>query len=195
MDYILKRESEYGNIYSFNLDNDYFYITYHKGLDYLKENNNLIIWYTILNNKDFKTFKITKKYIELYNLIDSLYTNIVTCNIFNNDEKNSYIKNIQKYSEHPLYINNNVEYHSDNDYYNKANMFSIYKYSDDYIIKFGPNINNHTKYQVIISNNKTRYHYFNILFMKMFNDLEIIYKKSNNLTYDEYLSLKKTLNK
>ena len=144
-----------------------------------------LYWFTNYDiNKDgkYKDFTVLNNDY-LYSLIDKLYNDIKDFKIFENNDLNGHLKNINKYNNYiPLFKDNMIDYHSDGEIYDIASTLKIFKENDNYIIRFTKGYHDFSEYFVKIAKN-SRYKYFNLLFLVMYNDL--------NTNFD----IKKTLKK
>ncbi|MBR1416430.1 MAG: hypothetical protein IJ572_01260 [Bacilli bacterium] len=174
MKYITKINTESGVTFVVKILNDTFSIHY--------SNDENIYWFSSFNpnkNSYEKIFTITREYELIYDLIDKLYKDIKDCNIFLNDEKNGYIKKIDKYSKTPLFNNGIIDYHSDDGSYEKVSSLKIYKENNDYKVVFTKGYHKFIEYYIKINKSSKRYRYFYLVFLKMYQSLENIFKDNN----------------
>ena len=198
-----KIKYEKGYEFNFNLDEGIFTIIFAGNLDLYwdyKSNN-------ILEEKEKKTFLITKENYFLYSLFDKLYESVK-----NYDFKDSFInenegwletfqkdlKIIDECNEERLFKDGVIDYHSDDYPYEEASRFEIEKLEDSYKLTFhkGKTNGDFITYAVRISNSGSRYQYFNILFMEMYHKLIEYNPEYHQIHIEEYLyELKRTRKK
>lgn len=173
-------------------------------------------------------FEITKENYFIYSLFDELYNDIKDSKIFvpynepkellNNIEDNydfgTYLsedeinKSNNRYKERDIYQklfdDNEIKWHSDDDYFKRADRIIIRKTEDAYILEFiRPKISD-TSYMyrpyrsisIRFRNSGSMYEPYNIIFMRMFNKLQAYDPNCHQmhieeLTYQKKLSLKK----
>lgn len=180
-----------------------FYLKDDKKQFIISFQNNLDLYFSLVNFNNEPFFIIDKNNYILYELFNTLYNDIKNCNIFDNNKLNENYKNRYEYKK--LFNNNIIEWKSD-DYPDEiAQSFKIIKKEDNFIIEFTPLIiNNDFDYyiepqlkdwiSVRIRNSGSKYNPFNIIFMKLYNTLcnydEIDF---NQVHMEEYLLNKKKM--
>ena len=121
--------------------NDCFFF----GLD-----DNYLYFYTNYKlNMNEKVFIIENNNI-FYPFINKLYLNIKNTHLFENEEKNTYINKLNKYSNTPIIIDNMVDYHSDDEDYDFASAIKLYPKNNNLIVKFTKGSRNLNKFYVKI---------------------------------------------
>lgn len=143
-----------------------------------------------------KTFYITKDNIEIYELFEKLFIDIDTLNIFGDDnislvnEKENYrLYNFSKYNE--LYDEEKatITWYSDETSHEVANYLKIIKEEDAFKIEFHtqPYIGNYEEdfhsanyIPIRFRNSGSYYAPFNIIFMRMYNDMKQINYDNEN---------------
>lgn len=168
----------------------YYYIKNDEGTIRISFENNLDLYWTyiyegnILNTPASQSFKITKENFFFYNLIDELYNNIINDNPFGEKiKKHEY----DKFNMNKLFKNDIINWHSDDCVYEKASILEIKKQNEDYIITFHKSKEGFMSYSVRISNSGSRYGYFNIPFMNMYNKLCEYDPNYHQIHMEEYL--------
>ena len=150
-----------------------------------------------INSK--KTFEVTKENYFLYSLFDQLYNDIDTCNIYPADLEDSFtdfndqqeIAKMNMTERNMLFKNDTIRWLSDEAPEEDANSFTIVKSEESFIITFMQKYNMFTHYAVRISNSGSRYDPFNILFMRMFNELQKYDDTYHQIHIEEYMYQKK----
>ena len=173
MNYISKENSSIGYSYKICLNNNHFFI----GI-----NDKYIYFYTAYNPNNGlkeKVFEIDKKCDILFWLFEELYNDIKYSKIYENEEKNSYIRNINKYSDRKLFYNNMIDYHSDYEKYNEAARLLIYFKDGKYYVKFVKGSRNFNEFNVKIYKVASRYKYYYIAFLKMYYKLDEVMNEDN----------------
>lgn len=186
-----------------------FYIKVDEGILVITFAGNLDLYWdfkcdNLLDESDNKSFIIKKDNFFLYNLIDELYNSIK-----NYDFGNFFYKNDEEYKERfrkglidrdkrnneRLLKNDMVDYHSDDGEYDVVSSFQIKPLDEEYEITFnkGNAMDLYPTFAVRISNSGSRYEYFNILFMKMYNELIKYEPENHQIHIEEYIyQLKRT---
>lgn len=159
-------EREY-KTFTFNRNNKEFIIAFSGALD---------LHFMLQNFGDKPYFIIDKDNYIIYELFDKLYNEIKNCNIYGNvmlEPKDRY---------ELLFKDDIIEWRCDDFPYDIAPYFNIIKEEDYYIIRFNqciyddkidwqyPFISDNI-ISVRIRNSGSRYHPFNISFMKLYNSL------------------------
>jgi len=145
-------------------------------------------------NDDKCDYIITKNNYYFYSLIEELYDSIKNYRAYNNELNDIYknIREFDKYNDKKLFKNNKIDYHSDDDVYEKASRLLIERVDEDFKITFIRNKNNHfNTFFVGICNSGSRYRPFNINFMTMYNKLKEYDKENHQIHIEEYLYKKR----
>lgn len=141
---------------------------------------NLDLYFSLSNFNNEPYFIIDKSNYIIYELFDNLYNDVKNCNIYNDSEIYKDYKNRYEYKE--LFKNNIITWKCDDYPIEIAPSFNIIKEKDKYIIKFNPIIKNEefsnmfmfqlkNRISIRIRNCGSRYHPFNLIFMKLYNSL------------------------
>ena len=156
------------------------------------------LYWTIFckDNDEEKNFYITKDNMEIYELFEKLFIDIDTLNIFDDDnislenEKDNYRQNnFSKYNELYDEVNNTITWYSDETSHEVANYLKIIKEEDAFKIEFHtqPYIGNyeedfHSENYIPIRfrNSGSYYAPFNVIFMRMYNDMKQINYDNKN---------------
>lgn len=158
------------------------------------------------------TFTITKENYAIYSAFERLYSDIEACNVFKKYKKNTEtesvehlpyeedfsselnesLKKYRKYGEESLFKGGVIEWHCDDEPYNEANVLTISKRNDEFIVDIASN----SRYlfginSVRIRNSGSRYEPFNIVFMRMFNELQEYEPKCHQIHMEEIAYQKK----
>lgn len=197
---IRKSWDEHTKTYIINFLNNHQIINIYFG-------GNLDLYWSYHDNEPFnfdsintrKSFEVTKENYFLYSLFDQLYNDIEGCNIYSNNQENivNEFKEQQKvyrkrsFEYYKLFNNNAIKWLSDEAPEENANSFTITKSEDSFIITFIQKYNMFTHYAVRISNSGSRYDPFNIIFMRMFNQLQKYDDKYHQIHIEEYMYQKK----
>lgn len=138
-------------------------------------------------------FNILSSDGEVYRLFDNLYNDILNKNPYGIKKKkkdDSFLKN----SYDKLVDNNRIMWVSDDGIYEQMDRFYIEKMDDSYKIVFIRNelpldfgFKNPSGISVRIRNSGSRYHPFNMVFMRLYNELQDVESKS----IDEKVFIKK----
>ena len=152
-----------------------------------------------------KIFEITKEDYQIYELFELLYNDIKRKNIYNVYEeikkctsKEQLLKVYRKYEEHNKYIkeyndlNNNdaITWVSDNSNYDIANLVTILKEEDKFVLIF--NLRDYqSRNSIRFSNSGSRYNPYNRCFMKHFKNLDNLEIDQEQINIEEYMYLKK----
>jgi len=156
-------------------------------------------------------FEITKENYTIYSAFENLYNDIKNGQVFKRypkdvteseaeeewqleslDEEEMRIKelneNLMKYREYeetPLFKNEKIEWHCDDEPYDEAAILTIEKKDDKFLV----NINDNSKYKVYkgvrIRNSGSRHQPYNIVFMRMFNELQEYDPNCHQIHFDE----------
>lgn len=158
----------------------------------------------ILDTGNSKDFYITKENYFLYSLFDELYNdvkdyNIFTIDMFNNEkewlERKSDFLEYDRNNPRKLFKDGKIEWHSDDYDYDDGSYFIIDKLDNCYKLTFYKSncddyIYNIT-YSVRLRNSGSRYGYFNVIFMRMYNKLCQYDSKFHQVHIEEYLYYKR----
>lgn len=162
--------------------------------------NGDLYWVIKTNNQEnYESFKITKENYSVYSLFENLYSDIESINVHNSvpcyitiyeeylkeldEEKEMYIKyNYSNYNELFNKEEKKITWYSDEVMHDAANILTIKKLEEEYLIEFRAQEcddnfekeDNLMGIGVRIRNSGSRYNPFNVLFMKMFNNLQNI---------------------
>lgn len=131
---------------------------------------------------DSKDFYITKENYFLYSLFDELYNDVKDYNIFTIDmfdKKEDWIESKNIFLEHDknnskrLFKDNSIEWHCDDFDYEDAGSFTIERLDECYKLTFNKCKDDsiYSSYSIRIRNSGSRYGYFNVIFMRMYNKL------------------------
>ena len=137
---------------------------------------------SFLDTPDSKDFYITKENYFLYSLFNELYNDVKDYNIFtidNFDKEEEWLKRKNDFFEHDknnprkLVKDNKIEWHCDDFDYEDGSSFVIERLDDCYKLTFNKCKADSifTSYAVRIRNSGSRYGYFNVIFMRMYNKL------------------------
>lgn len=137
---------------------------------------------SFLDTPNSKDFYITKENYFLYSLFDELYNDVKDYNIFtidNFDKEEEWLKRKNDFFEHDknnptkLVKDNKIEWHCDDFDYDDGSSFVIERLDDCYKLTFNKCRADSifTSYAVRIRNSGSRYGYFNVIFMRMYNKL------------------------
>ena len=155
---------------------------------------------SILDVPNNISFYITKENYFLYNLFDELYNDVKDYNIFSMDmfenrdkwleSKNDFLEH-DRYNSKKLFINNRIECHSDDDDYNDGSYFVIERIDDCYRLTFNKSKCDDFIYSITYSvrlrNSGSRYGYFNVVFMRMYNKLREYDPEFHQIHVEEYM--------
>ena len=157
------------------------------------------------NNSNMKIFEITKEDYQIYELFELLYNDIKSKNIYDVYEeikkctsKEQLLKVYRKYEEYNKYIkeyndiNNNdaITWVSDNNHYDIANLVTILKEEDKFVLIF--NLRDYqSRNSIRFSNSGSRYNPYNRCFMKHFKNLDNLEIDQEQINIEEYMYLKK----
>lgn len=180
-----KIDTDFGSCFRINTDDGVFDILFMGNFDlywrYCYSGN-------ILQTDDEKTFYITKENYYLFSLFDDLYNNVKNYKVFSNDIFNEELKIADKFNDVKLFVDDKIEWYSDDFDYEDASVLRIERLLDCYKVTFVKSKDrHHLTYSVRFRNSRSRYHPFNILFMNMYLEL-----CSNDFSYyqihmEEYL--------
>ena len=167
--------------------NDYYYyiIKTNEGRFMISFEGNLDLYWTyiyegnLLKEPESHDFKITKENYFLYNLNDNPF----------NKENNEDEYDI--FNQNKLFENETIKWHSDDSIYELSSKLEIKKEKDHYKITFYKSKEEFMIYSVRISNSGSRYGYFNIPFMNMYNKLKEYNPYYHQIHIEEYVFDKK----
>lgn len=163
----------------------------------------------ILNSDDEKEFYVTMENYYLFSLVDDLYNRIKNYEVIDVDDvfcygesfSDSYDRYIQfkeslkrsdEINNNRPFIDNGIEWHSDDSYYDDASVLRIEKVDDVYKIIFKKGKEGiFATYTVRFRNSGSRYDPYNVLFMKMYNKLCLYDPEFHQIHMEEYLYQKK----
>lgn len=138
-----------------------------------------------LYGPDSKSFYITKENYFLFSLFDELYEDVKNYNIFVPDayiteaeclENRERFREADLHNPRKLFKDNKVDWHCDDFDYDDGGRFVIEKLDDCYKLTFNKCKNDSffgvaASYSVRIRNSGSRYGYFNMVFMRLYNKL------------------------
>lgn len=156
-------------------------------------------------------FTITKENYVIYKLFDELYSDIKESNVFipndnlnyTEESKEDLIKMNESYknsSAHKLLFNKEIiEWNSDDDIYERANILKIKKEEDKFVLEFirpkTDNIDYTFRYperiSIRFSNSGSRYNPYNIIIMSLFNKLQEYDPNYHQMDIEEVMYNKK----
>ncbi len=132
------------------------------------------------------TFSINQSQ-EIYQYFEILIDNIIKCKVFDVSEIESEIYDTKEQTNELLKNNNiynrlvqdsAIVWYSDNIYDEKANKLKIEKKDDEIILTFTDNPDDSTfGFGIRICNSGSKYAPFNLCFMNLFNQLQVLNKK------------------
>ena len=138
----------------------------------------------ILDTANNKDFYITKENYFLYSLFDELYNDVKNYNIFTIDmfdSEDEYLRcqndflERDKNNPRKLFRDSKIEWHSDDFDYDDGSYFVIDKLDDCYKLTFYKSKCDDFIYSITYSvrlrNSGSRYGFFNVIFMRMYNRL------------------------
>lgn len=147
---------------------------------------------------DSKDFYITKENYFLYSLFDELYNDVKNYNIFTIDNfdnefdwlnsKNDFLER-DKNNPRRLFKDKKLEWHCDDFPYDVAGNFILEQFKDYYKLTFNKCMDDsiYASYSVRIRNSGSRYGYFNIIFMRMYNKLCSYEPDFHQIHIEEYI--------
>ena len=207
---LIKQKSEFGTIIYLKERGRYLGFSYAGNLDL----------YLTINGKVDKPITITKENYNLYKAFETLYSDIENINIFDYVESEDiyeYNKMVEEFRERCRKNNQynynelfdkkrrTITWYSDETAKEAANYVTIKKQKDAFVLRFytqspktdyNPDFNSKNHISIRIRNARSRYAPFNILFMKMYNNMvEIDDVNDNNhqIHMEEYLYRQKQL--
>lgn len=130
------------------------------------------------NNLYAATFSIKKSEM-IYSFFEQLVNDIISCKVFepcevrDAERKNEYLKT--KQANKKLVDNDTIIWYSDNIYDENANILQIEKDCEEIKLTFIDNPDDPTfGYGIRICNSGSKYDPFNICFMKLFNQFQLL---------------------
>lgn len=189
---VVRKQKNYMNTYDIVLekDNKKIIMTFQGNLD---------LYIGIVSEKeDDKPFEITQENYVIYSMFEKLYNDIKNCQVYqvyprinseneseeewqleSLDEEESRIKDMnedlakyRKYDEMSVFKNDKVEWHCDDYPYDKAAILTIEKKDDKFLVNVEDKDKNHFFNGVRIRNSGSRHQPYNMVFMRMFNELQ-----------------------
>lgn len=145
-----------------------------------------------LNRKDFYTFKITKEDQKIYNIFEELYNAVKVRKPYNNSiyefPEKDYIlpEYVDINKESKLFIDNKVQWHSDEYKYDESSVLIIDKKEDYLDISFKKSMeteNLFPTFTVKVTNASPRYYHFSQTFMDMYKKLDAYYEQTKEKGY------------
>ena len=204
---IKKEKNEFERCYDFE------FVEGNKKLD-IFYGGNLDLYFSISDNDlipenidSILSFDITKENYEVYSLFDSLYKNIIKCNLYGKCNEDVIIdKKLYKNSfQYKSLVDKdkNITWVSDDDPYDIGDRLIIMKNDNDsYKLLFERNhlINNQEMksgiyISVRIRNSGSRYDPFNCCFMNLYNELQNINTECHQIHMEEIFYQNKLLKK
>lgn len=212
MQEIIRTESPHGPAFMIVTEEGNFEISYQGTLD--------LYWSycfegSILDAPPFKKFIITRENQFLFALFDELYNDIKNTNLFKFDQSSvlrplthtelkKEIRSIQKrnreikdkdfYNRERLFKNGVIEWHHDEFPYENGSVLKIESHDEGYEVTIEKSKERNfffITYSVRIRNSGSRYEYYNIPFMRMYQQLVQGYLDNPQISIDEYLSQKR----
>lgn len=212
MQEIIRTESPHGPAFIIVTEEGNFEISFQGTLD--------LYWSycfegSILDTPPFKKFIITRENYFLYSLFDELYNDIKNINIFKfhpNDvlgymrnadlkkelrsikRRNEEIETKNLYNRERLFKNGVIEWHHDEFPYEDGSVLKIEPHEEGYEVTIEKSKRKDLffiTYSVRIRNSGSRYEYYNIPFMRMYQQLVQGHLDNPQISIDEYLSQKK----
>lgn len=179
-------------------------ITNEGSFDIAFENNLDLYWYfkpkcNVMDSMESYGLIITKEDYEIYREFDILYNSIKNKTPFAGDlfdDKNrSKVVDIDIYTDNNLFINDMVNWHSDDSPYENASYVTIKKENESYIIEFHKSNSEDLvdTFSIRFSNSGSRYRPYNVLFMNMYNNLKNYNFDFHQIHIEEHIYQKKLL--
>lgn len=213
---VVRKQKNYMNTYDIVLEenNKKIIITFQGNLD---------LYFGIVSDKeDDKPFEITQENYAIYSAFEKLFNDIKEAQVyqiyprinFENeseeewqleslDEEKARIKDLneellkyRKYDEKSVFKDGKVEWHCDDFPYDEAPILTIEKKDDKFLINVKDKNRNHFFNGIRIRNSGSRHQPYNIVFMRMFNELQEYDPNHhqihlNELEYQKKLKLKR----
>lgn len=172
---------------------------------------------TLQEDTDYETFSITKENYTIYQIMDELYKRIQACHVYDPDalelelceteEEREKVRtkterlnaDLKMYTEYDLLCNGtSIEWHSDEEPYNQADVFRITPEEDTYLIEFIRQTKEDNYWLKLpgsicirIRNSGSTYHPFNFVFMQMYNALQSYCPEYHQVHLEEVMYEKK----
>lgn len=143
--------------------------------------------YNIDENGQYNAIFSINKNQEIYQYFENLMDNIIKCKVFDEsdikleicntkEQMNELLKDNDVYNK--LVQNSAIIWYSDNIYDEKANKLKIEKKDDKIILNFTDNPDDPTfGFGIRICNSGSKYDPFNLCFMNLFNQLQVLNKQ------------------
>ena len=143
--------------------------------------------YNIDENGRYNAIFSINKNQEIYQYFENLMDNIIKCKVFDEsdikleicntkEQMNELLKDNDVYNK--LVQNSAIIWYSDNIYDEKANKLKIEKKDDKIILNFTDNPDDPTfGFGIRICNSGSKYDPFNLCFMNLFNQLQVLNKQ------------------
>ena len=168
-----------------NHNYDVFYITVDDKTFVISFEGNLDLYWSyqyegnILEVHNSVEFMIKHEDKILYDMFDRLFKSIKKGDPFEDDSNNITWKKQDKYA---LFKNNKIEFHSDEGEYDNVSYFTIERFKNNYKLTFykGEMMNHYLTYSTRISTSGSRYSFFYVPFIIMYNELKEYDKLSLN---------------
>ena len=194
----IKREKNFSNVYdyTFSKDNSNLKISYGGNYDlYLALSDGEIV---PEDENVVKTFNITKEDGQLYNAFDELYQNIINGNPFGEGNDSSGYNYRDRYEYQRLVDENgNIVWVSDDGPEDRVDRLVFSKEDDAYKLSFyrvdkelDSGFKNPLGISVRICNSGSRYDPFNCAFMLMYEKIQEIDTKENEISTEKQDNLK-----
>lgn len=213
MQEIIRREKEHGPAFTIVTEDGNFEISFEGTLD--------LYWSycfegSILDTPPTKKFIITRENPFLFNLFDELYNDIKNTNLFKfapspfsrpltSAELKKELRRIKRqnkdiedrnfYNREKLFKNGVIEWHHDEFPYEEGSVLKINPHVDGYEVTFekskGEAFSFFITYAVRIRNSGSRYEYYNMPFMRMYQQLIKGSLDDPQISIEEYMSQKR----
>jgi len=208
---VVRKQKNYMNTYDIVLekDNKKLIITFQGNLD--------LYWGIVRDENDDKPFEITQENYAIYNAFEKLYEDIKNGNVYkvipraipeneaeeewqleSLDEEENRVKELndglleyRKYDETPVFRNNRIEWHCDDEPYEESAVLSITKEGDKFLVNIEDHEKEHIFTGVRLRNSGSRHQPYNIVFMRMFNELQEYDPKHHQIHFAELEHQKK----
>lgn len=155
--------------------------------------------YWAIDSEDNKqmSIEITKENYEVYRVFETLYFEVMNGKVFSVDnfldtkDLNEGMTETEQYKS--LVSDNTITWYSDDDPLDEADMVSINYENESFIITFNNQSNRFRSFNsaVRFRISGSRYGYFYIPFMKMFNSMQEYDEKYHQIYMEEYLYQRK----
>ena len=202
---VVRKQKNYMNTYDIVLekDNKKLIITFQGNLD--------LYWGMVREENDNQPFEITQENYTIYNAFEKLYNDIKDGKVYKMfprtipeneseeewqleslDEEESRIKELndgileyRKYDENPLFKDDKIEWHCDDEPYEESAVLSITKKDDKFLVDIVDPEKEHIFAGVRLRNSGSRHQPYNIVFMRMFNELQEYDPKNHQIHFAE----------